>query len=132
MDSRKVVFHETGVVAIGVALCTAVMVGVFALLGFYDTSVLLGAIAGGLLAVANFFVMALCTSMAADKAAQQDVKGGQALLQFSYIGRLGGMFLIWFLCHLTGLFNLIALVLPMLFTQPIITIAEFFRKSGEK
>ena len=57
---------------------------------------------------------------------------GQALLQFSYIGRMGGMFLVWFLCHLTGLFNLIALVLPMLFTQPIITIADFFRKSGEK
>lgn len=132
MESHKTVFQQTCVIAIGMTACAAVMVGVFALLGHCDMSVLLGAVAGGVLAVANFFVMALCTSLAADKAAAQDVKGGQMLLQLSYIGRMVGMFLIWFLCYRTGLFNLIALVLPMLFTQPIITVAELFRKSGEK
>ena len=45
MDSKKIVLRETAPVAVGVAVCTVIMVGVFALLGKYDTSVLLGGIA---------------------------------------------------------------------------------------
>ena len=37
-----------------------------------------------------------------------------------------------FACGTSGYFNLFALVLPLVFVQPTITIAEFFRKSGEK
>ena len=33
-------------------------------------------------------------------------------------------------CALSGWFDLIALVLPLLFVRPILTIAEFFRKKG--
>ena len=58
MESRKVVYHETGIVLIGEMICAAVMVGVFALLGRFSSSVLLGAILGSLLAVLNFFFMA--------------------------------------------------------------------------
>lgn len=132
MNSRKIVFHETGIIAIGEVLCCAVMVGIFALLGKYSTSVLLGAIAGGLLATANFFFMAIGTSLAADKAENQDVKGGQLLIRNSYMLRLIVLFLILFACAKSGIFHLFALVLPLVFVRPIITIAEFFRKSGEK
>lgn len=132
MDSRKIFFQETLSVAVGTALCAAGMVGVFALLGYYDASVILGAIAGSLLSVGNFLVMALCTGLAADKAEAQDVKGGQTLLQLSYIGRLTGLFVIWFLCCRTGAFNLVALVLPVLFTQPVLMVADFLRKSVEE
>ena len=48
LDSRKIVFRETGIAAIGEVLCTAVMIGVFALLKKYDASVLLGGIVGAL------------------------------------------------------------------------------------
>ena len=40
MDSRKIVFQETRIVALGVAICTAAMIAVFALLGYFDISVL--------------------------------------------------------------------------------------------
>lgn len=32
MESRKIVYHETGIVALGVTVCTGVMILVFALL----------------------------------------------------------------------------------------------------
>lgn len=132
MDSRKAVFRETGVVAVGVTLCSAVMVGVFALMGLFDLSVVLGAVVGSVLAILNFFVMAICTSLAADKAANQDVGGGKALINGSYLGRMVVLAVLLFACAVSGFFNLFALVLPLVFVQPTITIAEFFRKSGEK
>ena len=132
MDSRKIVFQETGVVAIGVSLCSAVMIGVFALMHRLDLSVLLGAVMGTVLTVLNFFVMAICASLAADKAAAGDVNGAKGLISASQTGRYVGLALLLFACGVSGYFNVFALVLPLVFVQPTITIAEFFRKSGEK
>lgn len=131
MDSRKFVLKETAIVALGQALCCAAMIGIFALLGHFDRSVLIGGIAGGLLAVLNFFFMAIGASIAADKAQAQNVKGGQATIQMSYIARLVVLFIILFALVKSGLCNVITVVLPLAFTRPILTIGEFFRKSGE-
>jgi len=132
MDSRKIVYRETGIVAIGQAICLAVMYAVFALLGYFDKTVLLGGIIGTVLAVGNFFFMAVGASLAADKAVNQDVKGGTALVKSSYMLRLLVIFLILFACVKSGLCNAFASVLPLVFVRPIITVAEFFRKSGEE
>ena len=130
MDSKKIVFQETKIVAIGVAICTGLMMVVFGLLGYFDTSVLLGGIVGALLATGNFFFMAVGTSLAADKAEQQDVKGGKLLIRNSYMLRLALLFVLLFACAKSGLFNLFALVLPLIFVRPALTFAEFFRKKG--
>ena len=74
--------------------------------------------------------MVLGVMAASEKAEKQDVKGGQMLVQLSYMGRLIGLFLILVLCAKSGTFNLIALVLPLVFTRPVLTIAEHFNKKG--
>lgn len=132
MDSKKLVWRETGIVAAGVLLCTAVMVGVFAMLGKYDVSVLLGGAAGALLAVGNFFFMAVGITLAADKAEKQEVNAGKLLARNSYMLRLLVLAVLLFACAKSGIFNLIALVLPLVFVRPTLTISEFFRKTGEK
>ena len=132
MDSRKYVLKETAIVAIGQALCVGVMIGIFALLGKFDTSVWLGGIAGGVLAAANFFFMAISASVAADKAVAQDVKGGQLTMRLSYMARLAVIFIILFALVKSGLCNVITAVLPLAFTRPVLFVAEFFRKSGEE
>lgn len=131
MDSRKFVLIETGIIALGQALCVAAMIGIFALLGHFDRSVLIGGIAGGILATLNFLFMAIVASLAADKAQEQNVKGGQAMIQTSYMVRMVILFIILFALVKSGLCNVITVVLPLAFTRPILTIAEFFRKSGE-
>ena len=130
MESRKIVYRETGVVAVGVAVCTAVMMLVFALAGFFDLSVLWGGLAGAALSIGNFFFMALGTSLAADNAENQDVNGGTLLVRNSYMLRLIVLFVVLVVCAKTGVFNLIALVLPLVFVRPTLAAAEFFRKKG--
>jgi hypothetical protein len=131
MDSRKIVYKETAVVAIGVAICVAIMLAVFALLGAFNRSVLLGGIIGGVLTIANFFFMAVGTALAADKAENQDVKGGKAVISSSYALRMVLLFVLMFACVKSGLCDVVALVIPLAFVRPVLTIAEFFRKKGE-
>ena len=132
MDSRKFVIKETCMLAIGQAICIGIMLGVFALLNQFDRSVLLGGIFGGLLAVANFFFMAVGTSLAADRAENQDVKGGQAVIRNSMMIRYLVLFVLLFAAGKSGYFEPIALVLPLVFVRPVLTVSEFFRKSGDK
>lgn len=128
MESRKFVLKETAFLACGQAICVAIMIGVFALLGYYDRSVLLGGIFGGLLAVLNFFFMAVSATLAADQAEQQNVKGGQATMHTSYIIRMVLLFVLLFALVKSGLCNAFAAVLPLVFVRPIIQLGEFFRK----
>ena len=130
MDNRKYVFSQVVTIFIGELLLSALMVGVFALLGYFDKSVLFGAAAGSVIATINHLVLVLGVLAASSKAEKQDVKGGQALVQMSYFGRTIGLFLILVLCAKTGIFNLIALVIPLVFTRPILTITDHFNKKG--
>jgi len=133
MDFPKYsVWKETGIMALGQTLCVAVMVGIFALLGKCDISVLLGGIVGGILGVAYFMSMVICANIATKKALAQDVKGGQALMQTSYILRMVGLFGALALCALTKLFNLLALALPIVFVRPIMGVADLLRRKGGK
>ena len=132
MDSRKYVFKETLTSAVGEAICVAVMLGVFALLGKFDRSVVLGGILGGLIAVGNFFFMAVGTALAADKAENQDVKGGQAVISSSYTIRMIVMAVLLFAAVKSGFCNVFASVIPLVFVRPVLTLGEFFRKSGDK
>jgi len=133
MDIRKYVLKQTGIVSLGELIGVAAMCGIFALLGQFDSRVVLGGIVGGVVAIANFFAMAIGVSIAADKAENQNVKGGQATIKASYILRLAAMAVVLFAFAKSGLCNVIALVVPLIFVRFTLTLAEFFkRKPGEK
>lgn len=127
-ESRKIALRETLYILIGVSVLTAVMFGIYGLLGRFDTSVLLGGIIGALLAVGNFFFMAVSATLAADKAQQQNVKGGSLLMGMSYPLRFLILAGILLLCGISGKFNPLALVLPLAFVRPVLTLSAFFRK----
>jgi len=131
MDSRKYVFAEAGVVAAGQVACTAVMMGVFALLNKFDTGVLLGGVLGGAISIAYYLSIVICVSIAAKKAQAQDVKGGQAFMQVSYILRMLLVFGALLLCAVSGICNILSLMLPMLFVRPVMTVANAILKKGE-
>ena len=132
MESRKYVIRETLRVALGVAVCVAAMIGVFALLGQFSREVVLGGIVGGLVAVGNFFFMAVGVTLAADKAENPAVKAGKALGSSSYTIRLIVMAVVLFAAAKSGYCNVFALVIPLVFVRPVLTVGEFFRKSGDK
>ena len=128
MSTRNPVYRETAAIAIGEVLCVGLMLGIYALAGRLDRSVVLG----GLLSICNFFFMAVGASLAADRAEQQNVKGGTALVRMSFLLRYLVLFLILFAAAKSKRFDLLALVLPLVFVRPILMLGEFFRKSGEK
>ena len=127
-ESRKIVMKETLIVLIGVLLLSAAMVGVFALLGKCDLSVILGALFGWLLTSGNFFFLAVGATLAADKAQEQNVQGGKNLMRSSMAIRMLVLFGIMFLLAKSGICNVLALVLPLAFMRPVLMLGEFFRK----
>ena len=129
-ESRKLVLKETAVIAVGELICVALMCGVYAIIGKFGISVLLGGLVGLLVATGNFLFLAVIATLAADRAENQDVAGGQKLMRSSYPIRLLVMAVVLILCAKSGFFDVIALVLPLLFVRPILTIAEFFKKKG--
>lgn len=131
MDSRKFVFQETAIIAAGQVICVGAMYGIFALLKAFDSTVLLGGIVGAVLSLLNFFFMAVGATIAADKATNQNVNGGKATIKASYALRMVLLVLVLFAFAKSGLCNVLAMVLPLAFVRPIITVAEFFRKPGE-
>lgn len=132
MDSRKFIIKETALLALGEAVCVAAMVGMFALLGYSDYKVILGGVIGLVIAVGNFFFMAISSDFAADKAMEQDVKGGKAAIKASYTLRLLIMGVLLLVFAKSGHCNALAMVCPLVFVFPILTVIEFFRKAGGK
>lgn len=127
-DSRKFILQKTAIIALGQVLCVAVMIGIFALLGYYDRSVLLGGIFGGVIAIGNFFVMAVCADLAADRAEKGNINAGQALIKLSYFGRLAVTALLLFALVKSNLCHVVSAVVPLIFNRPILIISEFFGK----
>ena len=130
-ESRKLVLRETAFVAIGEAVCVALMCGIYAFIGKFSLSVVLGGLVGLLVAAGNFFALAVVATLASEKAAAGDSLGGQKLMKSSYPIRLFAMAGVLILSARSGAFDVIALVVPLLFVRPILTIGEFFRKKGE-
>ncbi len=130
MDSQKIVYKETAIIAAGELVLSAAMVGVFAALGVFTMHVLWGALTGSLVMIVNYFFMAVTVSLAADRAEQGNPKGAQSMIQLSSIVRLVVMGIALVVAIKLGA-NVIALVLPLAFVRPILLLAEFFRKKGD-
>lgn len=130
MDSRKEIMKEVGLVAGGVLLCSAAMVGVFAALGAFRFNVLWSALVGSAIIILNYFFMAVTVTQATEKAQQGQPDSGKKLIQLSGLVRLAVMGIALAVGILAG-GNVIALVLPLVFLHPVLMLAEFFRKKGE-
>lgn len=130
MDSRKIVFKETAVIAIGELVLSAIMVCLFAALGYFRMNVLWSALGGSCIMTLNYFFMAVTVSVAAERASQGEVEQAQKMVQLSSVVRLFVMGVLLFAgIQLGG--NVIALVLPLAFARPILMLAQFFRKKGD-
>lgn len=129
-ESRKIVYTQTGKIAIGEAVCLGLMYAVYALLHKFTLAVFLGGLVGTVLSVGNFFFMAVAATLAADKAQAQDVEGGKKLMKGSYPVRILVLAGLLIACAASGYFDVLALALPLLFVRPVLMAWEFFGKKG--
>lgn len=128
MDSRKIVLHETSIIASGVLVCTAIMFGVYALLGYFTKTVLISGIAGSIISILNFFFMAVGACQASDVASGQDVKRSKLIVKTSYGVRLAVIFVVLFALVKSGVCDPLPSILPLAFVQPVVFVTNFFRK----
>lgn len=129
MDHRRIVLKETFAVAVGELVCSAIMVGVFAALGYFQMKVLWSALAGSLVMTANYFFMAITINLAADRAEKGEVQQAKKMVQLSSTVRLVAMGVALVVGIKLGA-NVIALALPLAFLRPVLMVTEFFRKKG--
>ena len=127
-ESRKIACRESALILAGVAAFVALMLGVYWLLGYFSLKVLYSALLGTFLAGANFFVMAMVVTLAADRAENQDVAGGQKLVKGAYPIRILLLAVVLIACAKSGVFDVLAMALPLLFVRPAMLVMEFFRK----
>ncbi len=123
---------EVLLVSIGEIVATAVMFGIFALGGFWSIKVLWGGLLGCFLAIVYYGLTALGVAIASKKAAAQDVSGGQRTLRVSMLLRFALLLAVLAMALKGGLVNPIALVVPLFLFRPILSVCEFFRKSGDQ
>ena len=132
MNSRTFIMRETFFLLLGELICSAIIIGIYALLGELQSGVIWGVLTGTVLSVGNFFMLGVSADAAADKAQEQNVKGGKSLMRVSYQVRLIALFVLLFVFAKSGLCNPLAMVIPLVLFRPILMVIEFLRKPGEK
>ena len=112
----------------GMTVCLGLMLGVYWLIDRLDRWVILGGVIGTLVAVGNFFFMAMGLSNLTSDAAEARVR---LRTQSSFTFRMLGIAAI-----LVGAVKLlgcdaVATLLPLLFTRPILMIEQFILRTKE-
>lgn len=127
MLPQRAVLVETGHIAIGTGILCAAMLGVFAVLGYFEWLVLLGAAIGFLTAVGNFFFMAYNVQRVThglDAEEKDAMKRAKAKMKMSYSKRLCGMMVIMGVSIKFLNANWIACLAPLLFPRVTIMVMQ--------
>lgn len=135
--------------AVGVTILSVLMVGIFLIIGMFDTTVLLGAVLGTAFAVLNFFLMALGVQKAAevmngvqlppeeepaegeepaDKPLSPEAARAKQKIQLSYTGRMLMTVVFAIVALLVPGIHPVAALLPLLFPRIVITIQGLGQK----
>lgn len=152
MSIQTPVKQETKKIAVGVAILCALMVLVFALIGYYDQTVLWGTLLGGGFAVFNFFLMALTVQHAAEQmngvrlpdeepameteseqatAPKEEVpqqKAARKIVQRSYLLRMALTAGVAVLSIKAPVFHAVPAIIALFFPRIVITIQPLWQK----
>ena len=127
-------------------LCvSAVVVGIYLIIGKFDWKVLTGAALGVAVTVAYFWFLLFAAGRAVDKVidergtsemteeeaaefTKEHEKSVKNTMQASYIIRMVGLAVVLGLALLSGWFNPIATLVPLCVFRPLITVYELFIK----
>ena len=105
---------ETGYIAVWVVLLSLVMEAVFLLIRKWDLSVLFGNLGGAVIAIGNFFLMAVTVSKAIEKGKPEEAA---TRVKATATFRLAGCALLCVLLIAVFKTNLYATVIPLLFPR---------------
>ena len=137
-------YIDTVWLAIGEAIVAALISVVFLLIGKFNYSVVTGAVLGGAVTVINFLILSVGINRAinkfveergedemdeeeADKYAKEHGMAVQNAMMKSYMLRMFLMIGALVLAGVSGWFDIIATVIPLLMYRPILYVTEFIK-----
>lgn len=129
MKLQKAVVDETRKIAVGTAVGAAVMMAVFAVIGRFDSTVVLGTLLGYAAAVLNFFLLCYTVQQAAadiQDESEENIARGKRIMKLSYMWRrmMQAGFII--VALVVPAFNWIAAVFVMVLPSVSIVIRQIF------
>lgn len=119
MKIQKTVWQETGRIALGLLICDAIEIGVFALLSQLDLSVLLGVLIGTFFSLLNFFLLCVSVQKAMDK-----TEGQSKYLQRIYLLRMIMIIAVLTAAYVIESVHLIATCVPFVADKAVIYIVK--------
>lgn len=138
-------YREIFILTLGEVIVSAIVIAVFLIVKKYELSVLLGAVLGSAVTVANFVWLAVSVNRAIDKVLALRGEGemdDEAIEQFaalhgkaventakiSYIIRTVSILALLLIGFLIKIFNPISAVIPLLMYRPILTLGEIIKR----
>ena len=138
-------YREIFILSLGEVIVSAIVIAVFLIVKKYELSVLLGAVLGSVVTVANFVWLAISVNRAIDKVLALRGEGemdDEAIEQFaalhgkaventakiSYIIRTVSILALLLIGFLIKIFNPISAVIPLLMYRPILTLGEIIKR----
>ena len=118
------VLKETGYIATMVFILSLVLQSVFLIIGKWDYTILTGNLLGFVAAVGNFFLMGLSVQSSLGK----EEKDAKNLMRVSQSLRLLLLFVIAVIGYLAPVFNILAVLIPLLFPRIAVALRPFFMK----
>lgn len=111
---------------VGVFVLSLIMIGIFALLGYFDITVVYGALLGWMGCVANYFFLAVSVQKAVEKG-EDKTKG---YMSMSYTLRMIFIAVIIVIAIKLPYFNYLATAIPFFFPRFVIMLNNFRVKKG--
>lgn len=121
----KALKKEAITMTVGMVVLCAIMLAVFAVLGYYDSRALLGALLGGTYAVINFILLGITVQLSTKK---KSAKAAQSFMGASYTLRLVLTAAVVIIGIKVDIFNYVAVFIPLFFPRIVIFFSNILRK----
>ena len=125
MFTQNVTIKETLRIAVGETVVLTLMYTIFMLAGHFDRSVILGGLLGAAANLLYFLIICIGVNSAVH---EEDKKRQKLSLSITYYLRFAVLGILIAIGLKLDTFNDIAVIIPVLMTRPIITVAEVLRK----
>lgn len=128
MEKYREMLGQVLRLAVIVAVCVAVMLGIYALMGLFSRKVLIGGLLGGGIAIAHFVFLSITVSRAIDRASEKNnVSGLQLAIQASAGIRLLILAVVLILLFKAQICDPVATLIPLLVAQVALKFIDLFQ-----
>jgi hypothetical protein len=149
MEKQKLPLREPFAILIGEIVTSSIICGIYLLIDKYTYKVLLGVLLGSAVTLLNFLVLSIMANtvinrfleargneeLTDEEAMELTLKFQgkiQAQMKLSFLVRIAVLVAALVAAFISGVFDPLATVIPILMMRPIITVSELIKRKAQK